>query len=186
MLVCLYSHNCSSCDNLLAIIRFHVSYGSGTPCCSEMCNLSAVILPVITFQRYPILTTSVQTRCSALIANVWLNKIKACLRVFWGTKAICAVQGGVIDPSHSADTIGLNKKTDSRHFVPALLWLEWKVQLVWMWRCSRPQWLSLESTRFCAEHLIGSSCNRQKANEIFHNLSSCNTRSINCNLCSLW
>ena len=110
MLVCLYSHNCSSCDNLLVIIRFHVSYGSGTPCCLEMCNLSAVILPVITFQRYPILTTSVQTRCSALIANVWLNKIKACLRVFWGTKAICAVQGGVTDPSHSADTIGLNKK----------------------------------------------------------------------------
>ena len=42
-----------------------------------------------------------------------------------------AVQGGVTDPSHSADTIGLNeKKTDSRHFVPALLWLESKVQLV--------------------------------------------------------
>ena len=57
------------CDNLLAIIRFLVSYGSGTPCCLEMCNqnLSAVILPVINFQRYPILTTSVQTRCSALI-----------------------------------------------------------------------------------------------------------------------
>ena len=70
MLVCSYSHNCSSCDNLLAIIRFHVSYGSGTPCCSEMCNLSAVILPVITFQRYPILTTSVQTRCSALILRL--------------------------------------------------------------------------------------------------------------------
>ena len=70
MLVCLYSHNCSSCDNPLAIIRFHVSYGSGTPCFSEMCNLSAVILPVITFQRYPILTTSVQTRCSALILRL--------------------------------------------------------------------------------------------------------------------
>ena len=48
-----------------------------------------------------------------------------------------------------------------------------------MWQCSRPQWLSPESTRFSAEHLIGSSCNRQKTNEIFHNLSSCNTRSIN-------
>ena len=48
-----------------------------------------------------------------------------------------------------------------------------------MWRCSRPQWLSPESTRFSAEHLIGSSCNRKKANEIFHNLSSCDTRSIN-------
>ena len=33
--------------------------------------------------------------------------------------------------------------------------------------------------RFSAEHLIGSSCNRKKANEIFHNLSSCDTRSIN-------
>ena len=48
-----------------------------------------------------------------------------------------------------------------------------------MWRCSCPQWLSPESTRFSAEHLIGSSCNRQKANEIVHNLSSCNIRSIN-------
>ena len=35
-----------------------------------MCNLSAVILPVITFQRYHILTTSVQTRCSALILRL--------------------------------------------------------------------------------------------------------------------
>ena len=35
-----------------------------------------------------------------------------------------AVQDGVTDPSHSAESIGLNKKTDSRHFVPALLWLE--------------------------------------------------------------
>ena len=48
-----------------------------------------------------------------------------------------------------------------------------------MWRCSRPEGLSPESTRFSAEHLIGSSCNRKKANEIFHNLSSCDTRSIN-------
>ena len=30
-----------------------------------------------------------------------------------------------------------------------------------------------------AEHLIASSWNRQKANEIFHNFSSCNTRIIN-------
>ena len=30
-----------------------------------------------------------------------------------------AVQDGVADPSNSADSIGLNKKTDSRHFVPA-------------------------------------------------------------------
>ena len=35
-----------------------------------------------------------------------------------------AVQYGVTDPSQSADSIGLNKKTDSRDFVPALLWLE--------------------------------------------------------------
>ena len=35
-----------------------------------------------------------------------------------------AVQDGVTVPSHSADSIGLNKKTDSHHFVPALLWLE--------------------------------------------------------------
>ena len=63
-----------------------------------------------------------------------------------------------------------------------------------MWPYSRPQGLSPESTTFSAEHLIESSCNRQKANEIFHNLSSCNTRRslfqgqfyINGNLCSLW
>ena len=30
--------------------------------------------------------------------------------VFWGTKAINAVHYGVTDPSHSADSIGLNKK----------------------------------------------------------------------------
>ena len=45
--------------------------------------------------------------------------------VFSGTPGLFdAVQDGVIDPSHSADSIGLIKKTDSRHFVPALLWLE--------------------------------------------------------------
>ena len=49
MLVCFYSHSFSSCDNVLSLIRFHLSYGSGTPCCSEMCNLSAVILQAITF-----------------------------------------------------------------------------------------------------------------------------------------
>ena len=70
MLVCLHSHNYSSCDHALAIVRFHVSYGSGTHCCSEMCNLSAVTLPVITFQRFPTLTTSVQTRCSALVLRL--------------------------------------------------------------------------------------------------------------------
>ena len=48
-----------------------------------------------------------------------------------------------------------------------------------MWPCSRPKGLSPESTRFSAEYLIGSFCNRQRANEIFHNLSSCNTRRIN-------
>ena len=50
-----------------------------------------------------------------------------------------------------------------------------------MWPCSHQgQGLLPESTRFkSAEHLIGSSYNGQKANEIFHNLSSCKTRSIN-------
>ena len=70
MLVCLDSQNYNSCDNVLALIRFHVSYGSGTPYCSEMCNLSALIVLVITFQRYPTLTTSVQTRCSALVLGL--------------------------------------------------------------------------------------------------------------------
>ena len=36
----------------------------------EMCNLSAVILLVITFQRCPILTTSVQTKCNALVLRL--------------------------------------------------------------------------------------------------------------------
>ena len=93
-----------------------------------------------------------------------------------------AVQDGVTNPSHSADSIGLNKKQ-----IDAILY-----QLCYGWseKCNwfkyddvcdvcRPQWLSPESTRFSAEHLIGSSCNRQKANEIFHNLSSCNNRSFN-------
>ena len=70
MLICLCSNNYSSYNNVLALIRFHVSYGSGTPCCSEKCNLSAVILPVITFQRYPTLATSVQTRSSALVLRL--------------------------------------------------------------------------------------------------------------------
>ena len=70
MLVCLDSHNYSSYDNVLALIRFHVSYVLGTPCCSEMCNFSAAILPVITFQRYPTLATSVQIRCSALVLRL--------------------------------------------------------------------------------------------------------------------
>lgn len=39
------------------------------------------------------------------------------------------------------------KKTDSGHFVPALLWFEWKLQLVSIWPCSLPQGLSSESTR---------------------------------------
>ena len=67
-----------------------------------------------------------------------------------------AVQDGVADPTHSADSIGLNKKQ-----IVAILY-----QLCYG--------LS-ESTRFSAEHLIGSSCTRQNANEIFHNLLSCNT-----------
>ena len=68
--VCLYSHNYSSCDNVHALIRFYVSYGSGMPCCSEMCNLNAAILPVITFQRSPSLATDVQTRCGALVLRL--------------------------------------------------------------------------------------------------------------------
>ena len=35
MLVCLYSHNCSSCDNLLALIRFLVSYASVNSTCAQ-------------------------------------------------------------------------------------------------------------------------------------------------------
>ena len=40
----------------------------------------------------------------------------------------------------------------------------------------RPLGLSPESTRLSTEHLTGSACNRQKANEIFDNLSSGNTK----------
>ena len=43
--------------------------------------------------------------------------------------------------------LGLKKKIDSGHFVPALLWFEWKLQLVSIWPCSLPQGLSSESTR---------------------------------------
>ena len=82
------------------------------------------------------------------------------------------------DPSHSADSIVLNKQ-----IVAILYQLCYDLSEKCNWfecdNCSRPQGLSPESTRFSAEHLIGSSCNSQKANEIFHNLSSCNTRSVN-------
>ena len=70
MLVCFCGHNYSSCNNVLALIWFWVGYGSGMPCCSEMCNLSAVILPVITFQRHSTLATSGQTRCIALVLRL--------------------------------------------------------------------------------------------------------------------
>ena len=70
MLVCLDSQNYNSCGNVLALIRFHVSYGSGTPYCSETCNVNAATLPVITFQRYPTLATSVQTRGSGLVLRL--------------------------------------------------------------------------------------------------------------------
>ena len=70
MPVYLYSHNYSSCDNVLARMQFHVCYGSGTPYSSEMCNLNVAILPMITFQRYP--TDQVQCPCSA---NDYISKI---------------------------------------------------------------------------------------------------------------
>ena len=44
------------------------------------------------------------------------------------------------------------------------------------WSSRTVTWINI---RLSTEYLIGSSCNRQKANEIFRNLSSCNTRSIN-------
>ena len=89
------------------------------------------------------------------------------------------VRIGVTDPSHSADRIGLNRK---------------QIVAVWYQLCyglrQRCNWFECDHAVFLkdcrlnqqslsAEHLIGSSCNRQKAKEIFHNLSSCNTRSIN-------
>ena len=108
-----------------------------------------------------------------------INKIKPCLCVFRVTKAIWCSSGLSDRPFTFCRQDRVKYETDSCHFVSALLWLESKVQLVWMWPCSHPQGLSPESTRFIAEHLIGSSCNSQKANEIFYNLSSCNTRNIN-------
>ena len=59
-----------SLSNVFALIRFHLSYGSGTACCSEMCNLSAVILPVIITGRDTTLANSAQTRNSALVLRL--------------------------------------------------------------------------------------------------------------------
>ena len=96
-----------------------------------------------------------------------------------------AVQDGVTVPSNSADSIGLNKKQT----VAILYQLCYGLSEKGNWfECDHAVFLKdchLNQQGLSAEHLIGSSCNRQKANEIFHNLSSCNTRSINCNLYSL-
>ena len=116
--------------------------------------------------------------------NVRFNKIKACLCVFWGIKAIwCSSGCSDRGTSHSADSIELNKKQTVAHFVAAMLWLKSKVQLGWF-ECDHAVFLKdchLNQQGLSAEHLTGNSGNRQsqKANEILHNLSSCNTRSIN-------
>ena len=89
-------------------------------------------------------------------ANVRFNKIKACLCVFWGFKAIwcssgCSDRGN----SHSADSIELNKKQTVAHLVPALLWLKSKVQLGWF-ECHHAVFLKdchLNQQGLSAEHL---------------------------------
>ena len=108
--------------------------------------------------------------------------MKACVCVFWGTKAIWCSLGRIewqTQPSHSADRMGLNKKQ-----IVAILyqlcnglsrkcnWFEYE-HAVFLKDCN------LNQQGLIAEHLIGSSYNSQKANEIFQNLFSCNTRSIN-------
>ena len=89
-----------------------------------------------------------------------------------------AVRAGVTDPSHSAGSIGLNKKkiVATLHKLCYGLsqnsnWFEWDDTVV-LKDCHLNQQGLVLSILFA-----GSSCNRQKA--IFHDLSSCNTRSIN-------
>ena len=91
-----------------------------------------------------------------------------------------AVRDGVTDPSHSAGSIGLNKKKIVATLYQLCYglsqnsdWFEWDDTVV-LKDCHLNQQGLVLSILF-----TGSSCNRQKANEIFHDLSSCNTRSIN-------
>ena len=83
-----------------------------------------------------------------------------------------AVRNGVTDPSHSADRIGLNKK----QIVAILYQLCYGLSQKYNWfECGHAVFLKnchLNRQGLSAEHVIGSPCNR-------HNLSSCNTRSIN-------
>ena len=91
-----------------------------------------------------------------------------------------AVRDGVTDPSHSAGSIGLNKKKIVATLYQLCYglslnsnWFEWDDTVVLEYCHLNQQGLVLSIL------ITGSSCNRQKANEIFQNLSSCNTRSIN-------
>ena len=81
-------------------------------------------------------------------ASVWPQKIQACLCVFLGTKAVWCSLGWSDRPFTFCGQGTVIKESDGHHFVPALLWLESKVQLVWMLPCSLPQGMSPESTRF--------------------------------------
>ena len=106
------------------------------------------------------------------------------LRLVWVSSGVPrlfdAVRDGVTDSSHSADSIGLNEK----QIVATLYqlcyglsqnsnWFEWDDTDVLKDCHLNQQGLVLSIS------ITGRSCNRQKANANFHNLSSCNTRSIN-------
>ena len=76
-----------------------------------------------------------------------------------------AVWDGVTDPSHSADRIGLNKK----QIVVILYQLCYGLSQKCNWfECDHAVFLKdchLSQQGLSAEHVIGSSCNRQEANE---------------------
>ena len=73
----LWSLNYSSCGKILALIRFHLTFNFMVQERSvlrdvqhQFLSCSAMVLPVISLQRYPTPTLSVQTRCSALVLRL--------------------------------------------------------------------------------------------------------------------
>lgn len=90
-----------------------------------------------------------------------------------------AILDAMTDPSHSSVRIELNKKRTVAMLYQLCYGLSQKCN--W-YQCDHAVFLKdchLNQQGLSAERLVGSTCNRQKTNEILHHLSSGNTRSIN-------
>ena len=90
-----------------------------------------------------------------------------------------AILDAMTDPSHSSVRIELNKKRTVAMLYQLCYGLSQKCN--W-YQCDHAVFLKdchLNQQGLSAERLVGSTCNRQKTNEILHHLLSGNTRSIN-------